>query len=1305
MARDAGSRTPLSRSRTPIADSTARIAGLSTPTPESRNPIAETTTPRTETWTPSIEATTPHAETWTPSIETSTPTLETTTPTPETATPTPETITPTTKKTRDKSGSSPKVTVTTIETDLREEGWKPLSISTPVLVTVIAFTLLIAAGIETVAQRSKAQGGLALSPSLDEIPTYARLTYLYVPTLIAVIYSIIWSWIDLDVKRMQPWFELSKPGGAQANNSMFLDYQYEFVALVPIHAARRKHWPVFFAGTAMVIVFWLITPLQSAVLGTGTAEKIELAIIDTRSQLQPLSDQVSTLDPEFLNTGYAIGWLNQSFPSFAASEYALLPYYLQKDPAPDKIESNWTATTTKLTTDLECWPAEIVRQKPDSKNSYHFLNGKGCNTTLGFTNANYSMLYVGYHSSAYSDYWLGGPDCRESANNSAHQFLAIWAKTIPIKGSSTRNLNITALFCETSYHKQTVVATVESSNFEPVNASIQASSDLEKLSETEFNSTAFEFVLGNGMADRPIRRDWPFSHVVESSPRLQDTGLTLPVSNMVGFALAGRDLPITDYADEKLLAQVYREAHQYLFSAAVNTLLVNTTDISNTTASVHYSLSGVVVSRVWATTVESLLLVVAFFTAAVLWFCRAASSNLPMNPSSLGRQADLFRDSAELISSFRPMDNADEKSLLEEFKNDGFRLANQTEFKRPKVLVEKAASGEEGPSSVRTTTQKGYYQPVRPLALRRESGFLFVTCLVGIMVGLSYLKRQETIYDGLSRPSSNFEVLQLLENYIPTIIATLIEPFWVLLNRLLCVLQPFSELWEGKAKASRSIDATYTSIPPQLAFWRALKSRHYILSLVCVVSLLANLLAIGLGSLFNEDVTATTHPYSFQPAFAPRFNNESVYDFGSHVMSNLAATTIYQDPMYIVLANMSSGTTLPPWVSQEYYFQRYDLTASSPVGLHDYYKLQTRGFGVNPNCTSEPYSAIPVNATVEGTIAGGPCGDLIGAAKMEIRTPQMTRDSGICAIEYIATLTHSNGPEKCDMPLTMGWARTSKGEAENATVHASFAICRPFFQTAMFNITVDTDGKVISYNRTSELKRTLDYDDSELHTNGMFAHMNHQWNGDGDGYHNDTLTFDWMNYLVVLATGTRSHVDPNGPVPNPDDLIPTIEDIYRRTFVALLGLNEHLFDQTDRGSATMVTRHTQEIRIFMEDASFIITMAVLGIDTVVALIFYTRAVAFVLPRMPTTLGSIIAYMAPSRMMRSGNKITPGASTRTYSFGRYIAYDGQVQLGIEMDPHVVRVDPSSLTEKKGLLERVGIRKAKEVNNEVRDGTWL
>jgi len=108
------------------------------------------------------------------------------------------------------------------------------------LIPFVIVSLGLAGALEGLAQRSQRNGGLALSTSSDSIPGLAKFSYLFLPTIIAVVYSIWWTWVDLDVKRTQPWLELSRPDGATAENSLLLDYPYDFVAFVPLKAARKR---------------------------------------------------------------------------------------------------------------------------------------------------------------------------------------------------------------------------------------------------------------------------------------------------------------------------------------------------------------------------------------------------------------------------------------------------------------------------------------------------------------------------------------------------------------------------------------------------------------------------------------------------------------------------------------------------------------------------------------------------------------------------------------------------------------------------------------------------------------------------------------------------------------------------------------------------------------------------------------------------------------------------------------------------------------------------------------------------------
>lgn len=109
----------------------------------------------------------------------------------------------------------------------------------PVLISVIIVTLLLAGTIEFLAQRSQRQGGLALSERSDSLSGTVTFGYLYAPTVISVLYSLLWSWIDLDIRRIQPWLELSRPEGATADSSLLLDYPNTFLAFIPFSAWKK----------------------------------------------------------------------------------------------------------------------------------------------------------------------------------------------------------------------------------------------------------------------------------------------------------------------------------------------------------------------------------------------------------------------------------------------------------------------------------------------------------------------------------------------------------------------------------------------------------------------------------------------------------------------------------------------------------------------------------------------------------------------------------------------------------------------------------------------------------------------------------------------------------------------------------------------------------------------------------------------------------------------------------------------------------------------------------------------------------
>ncbi|KAK1965932.1 hypothetical protein LY78DRAFT_74994 [Colletotrichum sublineola] len=1207
---------------------------------------------------------------------------------------------------------------------VHRHGWKPLTLSAPVLFSFAFASVVLAIIIEVLAYQSRVKGGLALSKSVDDIPDFARFCYMFLPTIVAVIYSLLWSWIDLDIKRIQPWLEMSKPEGATAARSVFLDYPYDFIAFVPLKAAKRGHWAVFYGGTVMVMIFWLITPFQSAILGTGPVDVRRTTTVSIPELPRPASEQILPMDQSILNEGYAITWLNQTYPPYTTADYTLLPFTVDSG-VEHTASTNWTGSTTKFWTQLDCWPAQFAPRGP----YYDFLDGRGCNASdivpyggVPSSGQIYNMQYIGYHNSAWADYWLS-QSCSKAAQ---HQFLAIWARV----------KDVSALFCETNYFKQQVNATVSSVTKKPLEDSVVPTGPRERLPSTEFNSSAFEHLLGAGVSsvELEVRRDYPFGHLLEQHHQVKHLNISWPSSPLVGFAIGQMNVTTLDsFHNNGFLGDGFNRTHKLLFSIALRRMLASTTSEPLTRGVVDFEQYGIIVSRLFSAIVEGLLVLVGIFTIMLWWHSHKATSRLTIDPASLGSLMSLCQNSSVLLDKFAGKGCLPDDKLQEAFQDKRFQLFCGCQSRSGKMTIKVVDTREEFYESQRLSIEPdlelsvGHYSPVKPLALRREIGVVVILCMVGAVIALIYLKLQEQRLGGLIRPTTNFELLQILENYVPTIFATFLEPFWVLVNRLLCILQPFKDLWTGRRAVDGSINARYTSLPPQLVIWRALRSGHFVLVAICLLALLSNLLAVGLGGLFNEIPVLVNNTFEYQQTVRPTLNNDSLLSRANQE-TFLANVISYEMHFYIAMNNITQGTPLPPWVTKEYFFQPF----APPPGTNnkgEIYTARTRGFGVLPSCFDAGVVKSRVRPPVldytytrHGEVLD--CPSTFEPGNFNLNRTYDKQPSGPSAAEDVS-YNASAGYTSCSVPLYLSWARTPDGlNKEDGEVETQFVVCEPEFTTSMFDVTVDPQGYVLNTTQVSEPSSTLDTPTSKNNTDMIAIYLNNLMPGMSFPWHNDTFSNDWMNYLIKIQPGQSDVLSPL-TTPNTTTIIPAVDYIYRQLYVLFLSLNPGFFDNyTEPVTITGNERHT-EVRIFMDNTALAISLSVLALNIAVAVVLYGFTIKHFLPRMPTTIGSIMAYLAPSRAIREyewpgdTNKVDRGKrgdelgrksaglkKAPTFSFGRYVGDDGRANVGIEMDPYVVPVKLSALrngdTEPRtGLLRRVLGRGKKKG----RGDTWL
>lgn len=148
--------------------------------------------------------------------------------------------------------------------------WRPFSMGWPWLTMLIIIALVLAGLQEFLCQlsikRSKADptDGLIRFKKAGDLSVTSYFTWKYAPILFFVIYGILWQYTDFEVKRLEPFYQLSKKTGATAGESLNMDYLTFMSWLVPLRALRHKQYAVIYVSLATLVASSLVPVLQSA---------------------------------------------------------------------------------------------------------------------------------------------------------------------------------------------------------------------------------------------------------------------------------------------------------------------------------------------------------------------------------------------------------------------------------------------------------------------------------------------------------------------------------------------------------------------------------------------------------------------------------------------------------------------------------------------------------------------------------------------------------------------------------------------------------------------------------------------------------------------------------------------------------------------------------------------------------------------------------------------------------------------------------------------------------------------------------
>jgi len=412
-----------------------------------------------------------------------------------------------------------------------------------------------------------------------------------------------------------------------------------------------RHWNVFWAGLALCLIFWVITPLNSSLLTTQPVTQDIETSFKTFKKLTPFDDQKATMSASFLYTSYGVTWLGEKVHSFMTKELIAIPfkpagYGEGQDHSPRGSES-WASQTRVYQTGLACAPAET--EVSWIKGRYKFSTDKCTYTVDPFRNYNKtrSMMYIGFaHNDGLTDHYLREAECKDP-----NLFLVIWAKSRNANNRSDE-LDLNALYCKTSYHYQTYEVTVDGADGSILEADPVGKRTNFTQGDQIVDIKMFEGNVASAATVYGVNTKYFASEAPGTILRFEDWGLDNPtrqISYIIGLSPGKK---FDDFKDPMTFKNGVERMHKLLFNNALETLLVPDSGGEEVVGNRAIRSVGIIVVPLIAHILAGFLGLVVVCLCGVFFVSYNRQNNLTSDPDTLGTKMALVAHSKTLLRDF-----------------------------------------------------------------------------------------------------------------------------------------------------------------------------------------------------------------------------------------------------------------------------------------------------------------------------------------------------------------------------------------------------------------------------------------------------------------------------------------------------------------------------------------------------------------------------------------------------------------------------------------------------------------------------
>lgn len=512
--------------------------------------------------------------------------------------------------------------------------------------------------------------------------------------------------------------------------------------------------------------------------------------------------------------------------------------------------------------------------------------------------------------------------------------------------------------------------------------------------------------------------------------------------------------------------------------------------------------------------------------------------------------------------------------------------------------------------------------------------------------------------------------------------------------------------------------------------FKALRLSHFKLAAVCLMALLANILAVAFSGVFEERSVTISSRTLLLPPYQHKF--VAINGTVGPNMSPEQRLTVQPSGAYtgglgtnqflVAESNYSAGTPLPAWTDNRFMYMPFveenDLKANSTEGL----QAQTTAIGAEIQCQQvqaqnweaswlrdlPSYSYMNISVTVDG-VTCQKTNMMVNLGPIDETRASPQCSTGRAAMEYAGILEarqNASVAEKtfCAELAVLAYMRDTNICSRNATNRvdekgAAFFGCRTRLVGGKGDVIVDREGRIKTSsqeNVTSELSSKF----LEEHFSNEASNLLRQGNMyvlpqfATPAWHNQSYATDFMNYFMIKQSGGKRRLtDPALPLPSLDELTQNLYPVYSKLFAIWLGVNKRkLLVPREEGSGFTMEglANERQTRIFLSMPLFIIAEAILGVYVVVAICIYLWRPGRFLLRMPTSIGAVIALFAASQAVRDmrGTSLLTRKERRKhlqsvcggYGYGTFVGVDGKLHEGIEKEPFVDAVPLPGVIEK-------------------------